>query len=142
MLSRNLEVTINYKDLELALEFVSSGYEFESSAYLDKETGVIYYDSDESEDELPEDLFENAKYISIPSKEDLGLGKPLAIEYAQKNLPNELELVNSFFRSKGAYSNFKSLLGSKDQLENWYAFERESMKKAILEWCAENEISI
>lgn len=142
MLPRNLDMAINYSDLELAFEFVSSGYEFEHSAYFDKETGVIYYDSDASEDELPEDLFENEKYIAIPSKRDFGLGKPLAIEYAQYNLPDELDLVCSFFRSKGAYSNFKSLLENKDQLDNWYSFEQEAMKKAILEWCAENEISI
>ena len=135
-------MAINYSDLELAFEFVSSGYEFEYSAYLDKESGAIYYDSDASEDELPEDLFENEKYIAIPSKRDFGLGKPLAIEYAQNNLPEELDLVHSFFRSKGAYSNFKSLLENKDQLEKWYSFEQEAMKKAILEWCAENEISI
>lgn len=135
-------MVINYDELELAFEFVSSGYEFDHSAYLDKESGKIYFDSDASEDELPEDLFENDKYIQIPEKREFGLGKPLAIEYSQINLPGELELVYSFFRSRGAYSNFKALLDSKNQLEQWYAFEQEALKKAILEWCTENEISI
>ena len=135
-------MAIDYSELELAFDFVSSGYEFDHSAYLDKESGKIYYDSDASEDELPEDLLENEKYLSIPSKKDFGLGKPLAIEYAQINLPEELNLVYSIFRSRGAYSNFKALLENKNQLEQWYTFEKEALKKAILEWCAENGISL
>ena len=91
---------------------------------------------------MPEDLFENDRYIQVPEKRELGLGKPLAIEYAQINLPEELELVYSFFSSRGAYSNFKALLQNKNQLESWYAFELEALKKAILKWCADNEISI
>jgi len=135
-------MAVDYDELELAFEFVSSGYEFDHSAYLDTESGEIYFDSDASDDELPVDLFENGKYIQIPEKREFGLGKPLAIEYTQMNLPEELELVYSFFRSKGAYSNFKALLENKNLLESWYAFEQEALKKSILKWCADNEISI
>ncbi len=135
-------MSIDYGDLELAFDFVSSGYEGEHAAYLDKISGEIYYESDASEDVLPEDIFENEKYIEIPSKLEFGLGKPLAIEFAQINLKEDLEQVYSFFSSRGAYSKFKTLLENRNKLESWYAYEKEALKKALLEWCAENEISI
>lgn len=74
-------MTIKLSDLELAFDFVSFGGEYEHSAYLDKDSGNIFYDSDASEDVLPEDLFTNDKYIEIPHKKEFGLGKPLAIEF-------------------------------------------------------------
>ena len=53
----------------------------EHQAYLCKQTGKIYLHSDLYEDpdeELPEDLEDGDKYIALPGKRDLDLGKPLA----------------------------------------------------------------
>jgi hypothetical protein len=135
-------MAIDYSNLEMAFEFVSSGYECEHLAYLDRLSGEIYYDSDESEDVMPDDLFTNDKYVEIPSTKEFGLGKPLAIEFAQNYLSSDLDRVYTFFRSRGAYANFKALLEKRDLLETWYTFEQAALKKAILEWCDDNEISI
>jgi len=133
---------VNYSDLEMAFEFVSAGDGYDSAAYLDRETGEIFYDSDSLDDEIPDDIFENEKYISIPDKREFSLGKPLALKFSELYLPNEIENVYSMFRSKGAYSSFKSLLESESQLENWYEYEQNALKEAIVQWCEDKGIEL
>ncbi|MES2825092.1 MAG: UPF0158 family protein [Pseudomonadota bacterium] len=135
-------MTVNYSDLEMAIDFVSAGAEYDDAAYLDKESGEIYYDSDSSEDEIPEDVFDNEKYISVPDKKEFGLGKPLALNFAEQYLPNDIENVYSIFRSKGAYSAFKSLLEKSNQLENWYQYEQCAIQEAIVQWCEDNGVEL
>ena len=126
----------------MAFEFVSSGYGYDHSAWLDKESGTIYYDSDVSEDELPDDLYENEKYLEIPDKREFDLGKPLAIKFIQYFLPDDLDQVYSIFRSKGAYSRYKNMLEKRGALEKWYEFEQESLRNCITEWCEDNGVKI
>ena len=113
------------------------------NAYLCKETGEIYYTSEMGEsDELPEDIDDNDKYIAIPHKNELDLGKILVFEFTKKYLPEEVEKVYSIFRHKGAYSRYKDLLERKGSLDDWHNFEDERQKQALKEWCRENEIEL
>ena len=118
------------------------GIETGFSAYLDKNTGEIYYDSDEFEKELPEDLYECNQYIELPSKREFGLGKPLALSFAASYLASDFDLVQSFFNARGAYSKFKTLLERKNKLDDWYAYEQEAVKSAIVKWCKDNDVDV
>ena len=113
------------------------------NAYLCKETGQIFYTSEMGDsDELPEDIDEPDKYIDIPHKNELGLGKDLVIEFTAKFLPDELDKARLIFRRKGAYSRFKDLLESKGVLEEWFKYEGERQQLALREWCRENDIEV
>ena len=113
------------------------------NAYLCKETGEMFYTSEIGDsDELPEDIDDPEKYIAIPHKNELDLGKTLVIEFTSTYLPEELKKVYSIFRHRGAYSRYKDLLESKGALEDWYKFENERQKVALKEWCQENKIEI
>ena len=113
------------------------------NAYLCKETGEIFYTSEMGDsDELPEDIDDLDKYIAIPHKNELDLGKALVIEFISEYFPEELDRVYSIFSRKGAYSRYKDLLESKSALEDWYKFENERQKMALKEWCRENNIEI
>jgi hypothetical protein len=133
---------ISFDHIELAFDYVSSDQKFTNSAILCRETGEIFYISElfGSEDELPEDIEDPDKYISIPHKSDLGLGKALAIEFTSQYLPEEIGRVYSIFSRKGAYSRYKDLLEKKGFLDKWYRFEDDRQKAALKEWCRENEI--
>ena len=134
---------INFDDLEMAFEFSSSDGSFgEHAAYLCMESGKIYYDSDASEDVLPDDLYENSKYIKIPNKHDLDLRKPLVLKFVAENLPDDLETVYSIFRSKGAYSRYKALLADRDSLDAWYKFEQVTQREELQAWCKQNGIEV
>ena len=136
-------MNISFDDIENAFLFVSMDQPFMHNAYLCKETGEIFYTSEMGDsDELPDDIDDPDKYIVIPHKNELDLGKALVIEFTSEYLPEELDRVYSIFRRKGAYSRYKDLLESKGVLEDWYKFENERQKAALKEWCRENNIEI
>ena len=128
---------IKFSDIEDAFFFVIMGEMYMNSAILCIKTGQIFYISDFGDsDELPEDIDDDTdKYIEIPHKNELDLGKPLVLEFLIMYLPDSVEKVNSFFRKKGAYSKFKDLIDAKGLLDKWYAFEEEEQNKALREWC-------
>ena len=132
-----------YSEIEDAFLFVSSSPPFENYAYLNKETGAFYYVSALGDsDELPDDLEENDKYISIPHKNDLDLGRELVFAFASDDIPDEYENVKRIFSRKGAYARYKDLLESKGRLEAWYEFEKQSTAKALREWCKEKGLAL
>jgi len=66
-------------------DFVSSGGMGENGAYLDRRSGKIYWHSEfgENDEELPYDI-DDKKYISIPDKRELDLGKMRRIEETER----------------------------------------------------------
>ena len=136
-------MAISFSDIEDAFFFVSMDQQYMHNAYLCKETGEMFYTSEAGDsDELPEDIDDPEKYIAIPHKNELDLGKTLVIEFTSTYLPEELKKIYSIFRHRGAYSRYKDLLESKGALEDWYKFENERQKVALKEWCQENNIEI
>jgi hypothetical protein len=136
-------MAVSFDDIENAFLFVSMDQPFMHNAYLRKETGEIFYTSEMGDsDELPDDIDDPDKYIVIPHKNELDLGKVLVIEFTSEYLPEELDKVYSIFRRKGAYSRYKDLLESKGVLKDWYEFENKRQEIALKEWCRENNIEI
>jgi hypothetical protein len=92
--------------------------------------------------DLPDDLDTSERYIAVPHKNDLDLGRNLALRFAAEQLPHQCERIEGFFRHRGAYARFKDLLASEGCLEQWYAFEAESTERALRDWCEANEIRL
>ena len=101
---------VNFSDLQLAFEFVSSGMG-ENEAYLDRQSRKIYWHSafGDNDEELPDDIGDQ-KYISIPDKRELDLGTPLVLDFAREFLPDDYDEVRQFFSRRGAYRRYKDLL--------------------------------
>ena len=136
-------MAVSFSDIEDVFLYVSAGPMYQNSAILDRDSGEIFYTSELGDsDELPEDLDNPDKYIEIPHKNELELGKALVFEFISEHLPGEMERVHAIFRKKGAYSRFKDLLDAKGLLEEWYTFEEMQQKAALREWCRENSIEI
>jgi hypothetical protein len=109
------------------------------------DTGAIYRVSESGavdDDDLPDDLETSDRYILIPHKNDLDLGKRLALRFAEERLAHRYANVEDCFRRRGAYARFKELLEEERSLEEWYAFEAESTERALREWCAANGIEL
>jgi hypothetical protein len=134
---------VDFEDIVFGFDYVSAGPIGENEAYLNNETGKIIWHTEMGDnfEELPDDL-DDEKYIEIPHKSELGLGKPMAIDFAYEKLPDKAETIESFFRKRGAYPKFKSLLEDNDMLDQWYEFELQAQNKELREWCEENEIDI
>jgi hypothetical protein len=134
---------MNYSDIEDAFMFVSMSPPCEHEAYLDKETGETFYISNLGDsEELPDDLEENDKYLYIPHKNDLNLGRDLVFDFVSENLPDEFEKVREKFSREGAYARYKDLLESKGRLDAWYEFENKAIEKALRSWSKENGIEL
>ena len=132
---------VRIDDIEMAIEFVSSSMS-DSEAYIDVHTGKIHYVGDLVDEPVPTDIFENKKYICLPSKVDLDLGKSVALDFVRNNIPEKIDVTYDIFSRKGAYSKFKNLLASLDQLDNWYEYEQDAFRRAALDWCRENRIDV
>ncbi|MEP1385721.1 MAG: UPF0158 family protein [Paraglaciecola sp.] len=128
-------------DIEWAIEFSSSGLG-DHEAYINLDTGKIYYVGDAVEEPIPDDLYESDRYLMLPSKQDLGLSKRLALSFIAELLPEKLELGYDIFSRRGAYAKFKSLLESKGKLEDWYTYEEAALKRATIQWCKDNNVKI
>jgi hypothetical protein len=137
----------SFQDLILAFEFVASSYPGANHAILCRRTGKIYWhsedsDLDEIDEELPDDIDDDEKYIALPDKRDLGLGKPLALEFAREFLPRDLDDVRDIFGRRGAYPKFKALLVRRRALDRWHAFENAATNQALRDWCKANSIEV
>ena len=139
-----MPTSVKLSELLDAYEWVSGLGPFENSAYLNRTTGKIYIDSDQIEvdEELPEDYEDGTKYVPVPHKNDLDLGKNLAIQFADDFLLQESEKVREFFRKRGAYARFKNLLERRRMLEQWYKYEAEAVESALREWAQDKDIQI
>ena len=136
-------MAVSFSDLQLAFEFVSSGGMGENEAYLDRQSGKIYWHSEfgEIDEELPNDI-DNEKYIAIPDRRGLDLGKPLVLEFAREFLPDDYDEVRHIFNRRGAYRRYKDLLVRRGALERWYDFSNKAEEAALRKWCAENGIEL
>lgn len=96
-------VSVNHDDLNLAFAFVNSGPPMEHNAYISLDTGRIHWVSDLNpvDEELPEDFETSDRYVALPHKNDLGLGRNLALGFVAQELPTALEDVEAIFRRKG-----------------------------------------
>ena len=139
-----MPASVKLSELLDALEYVSGSGPFENSAYLERTTGKIYFDSEdvEMEEQLPEDYDDGRKYIAIPHKNDLDLGRNLAIKFIEDFRPDRFDQVANFFLKRGAYSRFKDLLERQDMLEHWYKYEAEAVEAAMRTWASENRLQI
>lgn len=131
---------IDWNELEGTVEFVSMGHE----AVLCRKTGKFLWHSDLEEDldAWPDDAADEEKYLVIPDKKDLDLGKSLVLEFARQCLPGEFDEVRRIFSKRGAYGRFKQLLERKRALERWYEFENKATEKALKEWCKAHGLTI
>jgi hypothetical protein len=135
---------VSFKDIMLAFQFVSGGSMGEHDAFLCKQSGKIYWHSELLDDveDLPNDIEDDDKYLRIPDKRTLDLGKPLALDFAREFLPSDFDKVRQIFSRRGAYARFRDLLEHRRMLDRWYDFEAKAEDRALREWCKLNAIEL
>jgi hypothetical protein len=136
-------MAVSFLKLSDTLEFISIDGAA-NAAYVCRRTGEIYWDSSlaDDEEELPDDIEDETKYLAVPNKRDLDLGKPLALDFAKAFLPDDVFNVHEIFDRRGAFQKFHSLLRLRGQTERWYTFEAEATERALRDWCAANKIEL
>jgi hypothetical protein len=135
---------VSWNDLLLAFEFVSASDTGEHQVFLNKQTGKLYWHSDLSDEmeELPDDIDDGEKYLQLPDKRELDLGKRLVFDFVRQFLPDDFNAVERIFGRKGAYARFKDLLVRRGILDQWYDFESKAEEHALRRWCDLNSIEV
>jgi hypothetical protein len=134
------KTSVKYDDLENAYSFVSAAGSFDAAAYICRESGKVYWECDEYGDEfeVSEDVGDRKKFVQVPDKFDLDLGKGLVFRFVRESLSEYKEDVSRIFRRRGAYTRFKDFLFDRGKLDAWYAFENSSTEEVLRLW-AEGE---
>lgn len=134
---------VRFDDLLAGFDWVSAE-PTENAAYVSRLTGLVHWASEftELDDELPEDIEDGAVYVALPSKQDLRLGRALALDFAHEHMPKAYGQVVAFFQRRGAYAKFKDLLDRQGLLDAWHAHEAVEVERALRAWAAEEGIAI
>jgi hypothetical protein len=138
-------MAVSFRELLDAFEAVSfeSGLG-ENAAYLCRATGKILWQfaSDEDAEELPDDIDDEDKYIPIPDKRELDLGKSLVLAFAREVLPDDYQKVREMFSRRGAYARFNDLLDYRSMRQRWYDYRDKTEEEALRAWCRTNSIEV
>ncbi len=135
-----MSVPVSFDELLGAYEWVNAGEvaALDCEAYISRATGTLHWCGEGVDEEPPEDIEDESLYVAVPHQNEFDLGRPLALRFVEEHLPHSRETVYGFFRKRGAYSHFKSLLSHAHQLDAWHEYERTATEKALREWCEEN----
>jgi len=136
---------ISFNNIQLAFEIADMEGGGSIRVILDRESGNAYQDSGglfDGDDELPDDIDDGERYVEIPDKKSLGLGKPLVMRFAREFMPDDFDDVRAIFSRRGAYARFKVLIARRGLIDTWHKFFDTAKEAAIREWCAENEIEL
>ena len=93
-------------------------------------------------EELPDDVDDATKYVRVPGRKDLDLGRPLVMSFVEEHLPDDFDDVRRFFGRRGAYAKFRALLTRRRALDRWYDFEAKAEERALREWCKDNGVTL
>lgn len=134
-----MSTAISRDDLLSAFDWVSSSQSagMDGEAYIDRATGQIHWIGEGVDEEPPDDLEDGSRYIAVPTKSEFELGRELALQFVEQRLLHELQTVQGYFRQRGAYAKFKTLLDRAGLLHEWHAYEQAATETALAEWCAE-----
>lgn len=138
---------VTFAELLEAYEWVSVGVEAMAQAYVSRATGKILRSTasgefGDIEDDLPEDVEDEALYVPVPNKHDLDLGKPLVFRFVRERIPELEARVERIFTRRGAYGQFKSLLERAGLLEGWYGYEAKAVEATLREWAMDHDLAL
>jgi hypothetical protein len=105
---------VRYADLSMAFDFVSDASPMEHDAYVSLDTGKVYWisDFDDTFDEdRPDDLGTSDRYLAIPHKNELDLGRSLAL-ICRTRIAHELRPGRRIFPTTRGVWAFQRSAGS------------------------------
>jgi len=125
-------VAVKFDDISLAFDFVSSAAPMEHGAYISLETGQIYWMSEftsSMDEEVPDDFETSDRYVAIPHKNDLNLGRDLAFRFVAEHLPGRYGDVRACFRSKGLTRSSSNCLTRRVYSTSGIALKRQRWRR-------------
>jgi len=133
-------INVDIEDLTAAFEWVSgdgaSG--IDAQAWVCRDTGKIIWIGDGIDEEVPDDLENEQRYLPVPDKRSFDMGRPLVFRFIAEHLPGAQNEVSDMFRHKGAYSRLRQLLDKKGLWNQWNAYQDAAIERELRQWCEDN----
>lgn len=133
-------------ELEDALEWVSASESFGNVAYVNRQSGQIFWRSEsgdlELDEDLPEDVDDGTLYVCVPHKRHLDLGQWVVFRFVEAYIPDAYDRVQGYFSRRGAYGRFKDFLEHRGLLEDWYSYEQQATQAALREWAKSEDFEV
>jgi hypothetical protein len=133
-----MSAVVKFAELIEAHDWVSGGEQFDAEAFVNRSSGEVVLVGVAEDEEEPVGLGDAALYVSVPSKHELNLAKPLALQFLRERVPQLSARGEQIFKRRGAYSQFKALLDAAGLLEAWYEYEATAVQNALRQWAGEN----
>lgn len=133
---------ISRDDLHLAVEHVTGGGVYGAEAYIDLQTGAVLLGGDDMEPPLPRNVRTAKRYLPVPSRKELGLGRDDALAFAEQHAPQMLRLAEAMFNGPGAFQRFKALMHDAGLLPQWHAHQDARLWEALEEWVVEEGLQL
>ena len=108
-----------------------------AAAYVDRHTGAILFHGDCMEEPLPDGIDNEERYLPVPSRKELGLGRNDALAFTEQHAQQLLDRAEAIFRRAGAFQSFKVLMHDVGLLPQWYAHQDARLWVALEEWVEE-----
>ena len=139
-----MRANVYLSELLDSFEWVSAGGPFENTAYVSRQTGRIFWDTDAAgpDEELPEDVEDGTLYVCVPHKHDLDLGQRLVFRFLDVNAPDAYDQVRGYFSKRGAYARYKDFLERRGLLQAWYSYEQQATEAALREWANSEDLEV
>ena len=134
---------VSLKDIREAFEFVCAGGGGEHQAFLCKQSGKLYCHSDlcDDLDILPNDIDDTEKFLQIPDKKELDLGKPLALDFRPPIPARRLRRRSTIFQQKGRLRQILRICWVEGACSISGTISRRKPRKEHLRmWCDLNSI--
>jgi len=131
---------VAWMDLLDAYDFANLGAEYEHRAFIDRQTGRIYFASEDgmAEDDRPEHWEDPEQFLELPRAQDLELGVYMVLDFVAQQLPQDYGTVSNFFQQQESYRRFKQLMEKRGCLDKWYRYEADITANALRSWCRRN----
>jgi hypothetical protein len=134
--------TVQRDQLILAVEHVTGGGAIGASAFIDGRTGAVLFGGADLEVSLPVDVYEDERYVPVPTKKELGLGRGMALTFSEQHAPHLLDSAEHIFATAGAFERFNRLMHEHGLLKDWYAYQEDRLSIAVQEWAEQHGLGL
>jgi len=143
-------MAVDLDDLWLAYEMQSQLHdgwgEPGAGAWLDLEKGVlIVYSGDgviDDETPPPDDIDDNPRYVPIPTRQELDLGRELALDFMAEHRPDEVQWALDTLRRRGGWHRFKDHLEDIGLIREWFDYQERRTNEALKAWCEAQGVDV
>ncbi len=139
-----MATTISFDDLVEALMWVSSPPEADAEAFISRATGKTYVRAIDGpiDEDFPPDVDDDTKYVAVPRRNELDLGRVLALRFIDEMAPHLEAEVRHAFGRQGAYRYLRALLDRNGLLDRWHEYENAATKRALESWAQEQGFQV